>query len=428
MNLLDSSSSMANRNGRQVLRGAEIQVLDLMAECSTPKQWAALLKRPLERAARQGNRGLAQKLVTAGAQIGTALHEAVGGGHGELVNDLLERGVYIDVKDTASGRTALHVAAREGRTEMVELLMLKGADKDSFDKKKSTPLDTAVCLGHVTTALALLAGGADVNTPCGGSSQSVLHIAAEKGHVEVLRAAIERGADVNAIQLGERTALHVAAGYNKPEAIDALVDAGADVEAWDSTGWMPLHCAALGLNLEAVTALLKYDPDPNAQDDSLETPLHFAATQAKSQGAAEVIDVLLRAGAYENLLNERNESVHDVVAAELQDEVLVTEDIERVQKLLANAPADRAWRRRGYLVLCRAHPDRVQQAQGSSSAGAGMPRRALRGAKARRPGALGCSNGGTCARGGTEAGWEGVAARVLGLQEEGIFRMIVGYL
>lgn len=34
-----------------------------------------------------------------------------------------------------------------------------------------------------------------------------------------------------------------------------------------------------------------------------------------------------------------------------------------VGKLLANAPADKAWRRRGYLVLCRAHPDRLQQNQ-----------------------------------------------------------------
>lgn len=33
-------------------------------------------------------------------------------------------------------------------------------------------------------------------------------------------------------------------------------------------------------------------------------------------------------------------------------------DVRRVKELLVNAPADRAWRRRGLPVLCRAFPDR----------------------------------------------------------------------
>lgn len=45
----------------------------------------------------------------------------------------------------------------------------------------------------------------------------------------------------------------------------------------------------------------------------------------------------------------------------------LAEDAERVRVLLANTPADRTWRRRGYLVLFRAHPDRVQQDQVVSS-------------------------------------------------------------
>lgn len=53
-----------------------------------------------------------------------------------------------------------------------------------------------------------------------------------------------------------------------------------------------------------------------------------------------------------------------------EHETSVPEDVERVRQLLANAPADRAWRRRGFLVLCRAHhpTGRVQLKHGSNRA------------------------------------------------------------
>lgn len=50
---------------------------------------------------------------------------------------------------------------------------------------------------------------------------------------------------------------------------------------------------------------------------------------------------------------------------EYQEEV--DEDIQAIRRLLARAPAERAWRRRGYLVLCRTRPDRLQQWGESSS-------------------------------------------------------------
>lgn len=46
------------------------QRVDLVVQVSTSGQWAKLLKAPLERAAAKGTRGLAQKVVGAGAEIG----------------------------------------------------------------------------------------------------------------------------------------------------------------------------------------------------------------------------------------------------------------------------------------------------------------------------------------------------------------------
>ena len=82
-------SEMSNAESRRALRGEGERILDVVSEALMPRQWAELLMNALEGAAAEGDRGLAMKLVGAGARIGLALHSAVRGGHGELMNDLL---------------------------------------------------------------------------------------------------------------------------------------------------------------------------------------------------------------------------------------------------------------------------------------------------------------------------------------------------
>ena len=409
---------MANRSGREALQGAEVQTLDLIAEVLTSAQWAELLKGPLERAAGQGNRGLAQKLVRAGAEMGDTLHEAVRGGHRKLAVDLLENGASIEAKHTRYGFTPLHVAAAAGQPKMVELLMLKGADTNATDNEGWTPLSGAAESGQMASALALLTGGADVNHRCGENKMSVVHIAAKNWHWDILTAAIEHGADVDAADGLIITALHDAATFNEAAAIDVLVKAGANIQAQDDGGWTPLHCACRNLGLEAVTALLKHGALVNAQDGSLLTPLHCAAGHA-GEGAAEVVDLLLRWEADETIVNDEGETAADVVGEYVEEENPSAEDVKRVRNLLAKAPADRAWRRRGYLLLCRAYPDKLQLKQEVDGACSAT---ALRRAGAKLP----RTDGRSCVGNGTD--WVVVAAKALGLQEEGIFRTIVAYL
>jgi len=46
---------------------------------------------------------------------------------------------------------------------MVQLLLLKGADKDARNTNECTPLSLAIYNGHVGAAVALLSAGADVD-------------------------------------------------------------------------------------------------------------------------------------------------------------------------------------------------------------------------------------------------------------------------
>ena len=137
--------------------------LDLIFEALSPEQWAKWLKAPQERAAAMGNRELAQKLVGAGAEIGDALYEAVRGGHGEIVNALLESGASTVAKN-GDGDTPLHIAVDQGQTEIVQQqLLLKGADKDGFDDRRRTPLYLAALKGRLDVVLALLAADVGVS-------------------------------------------------------------------------------------------------------------------------------------------------------------------------------------------------------------------------------------------------------------------------
>lgn len=105
-----------------------------------------------------------------------------------------------------------------------------------------------------------------------------------------------------------------------------------------------------------------------------------------------------------------------------------------MSKLLANAPADRAWRRRGYLALCRAHPERLQPKNESREPHAGMALRTAEPETAKprtadiNTGRSGVGSGGAAVREEVSDDWAEVMAWVVELVEDGIFRKVVGFL
>lgn len=388
----NSSGRGTTRVGRErceTLTGEGDRVLDIIASAYTLEQWAAFLKVPLQHAVVQGDEALCQKLVQAGAEIGSSLHAAVRGDYGEIVQLLLESGAPTDSKDE-HGFTALHNAAGCGRLEMARSLLLKGAKKDALGKGRKTPLHLAAKSGSVALVELLLIAGANVTLRAEPGGLSPLHFGAGDGHVDVLKLLIYRGVDVDAASSKHGvTALHIAAHNNKTGAIDVLLEAAANIEARSSRGCTPVHFAVgRSLSLEAARCLLKHGADVNVQSSPGSTPLHIAARHAGRAGAAKIVDLLLRWGADETIANKEGKKAADVIGVDTEEDLRLTDDMERVRKLLENAPADRVWRRRALPLLCRAHPGRVP---------------------------LSCS-------------WIGLVVTVAELGEEDIFRKIVGYL
>ncbi|CAM9744400.1 unnamed protein product [Ectocarpus fasciculatus] len=388
--MLGSNGQIAEKNkaAKETMKGEGERVLDLMFDTRWPQEVAEWLAAPLESAVARGHEDLARKLVQAGAKIGAGtLHEAVRGGYTAVAELLLENGASVDDEDDDCGSTPLHAAAEGGSVEAARLLLLKGADVDDEDGNHTTPLSRAIEKGHISMVEALLDAGPDLTVRLGEFEISALDLAALTQHVEIVRMLVDHGMEVNCANSFGRTALHWAAEDNKVDALDVLVGAGADIEARDRSGSRPLHYAAKGSSPETSLALLNFGAEVNAQTEYGETALHSASVFAERPGSVEVVDLLLRWGADETIVSKRGETAADRIGSRRLFRAVPGDD-ERVRSLLARAPAERAWRRRGLLVLCRAHPNRLQL-------------------------------GGDLA---------GLVSRVVGLEEVGVFRTIVGYL
>ena len=94
-----------------------------------------------------------------------------------------------------------------------------------------------------------------------------------------------------------------------------------------------------------------------------------------------MVDILLRWGADETVVDTAGQSAIDKIGSplSLQKRSKRNADVTRVRNLLENAPSDRAWRRRGLLILCRARTKKrglgltsVQSASGSVEHASGV--------------------------------------------------------
>lgn len=394
-------SSFAAKEGLQLLQGEAEEVLEMMAaDCETADQWGHLLEVPLERACISGNTKLATKLVLAGARVGSVaflnaaafdrwdtllellsltrrtrnettvlihdmiktgglletLCKVVGKGRPRVVRALLDAGaghvigralttavrnagpateeIVNDLLDQPGAAKAINwfenekqnpllIASRRGLHRICSTLLGKGADVNAQSGTNGpTPLYNAVLSGNLETVHVLLRAGADPRVACSVGGRTVVHTASQKGDccAGILRALIKHGADVSALDDQNVTPLHLAVGIapSCTQTLGLLVDAGADLNARKTAGNTPLHSAARRLKADAVRALLWY-----GADETLGT---------KNNGKTPL----------------------DVVGMRVKENQASANDFGIVRKLLIGAPAERAWRRRSCIVLCRA--------------------------------------------------------------------------
>ncbi len=108
------------------------------------------------------------------------------------------------------------------------------------------------------------------------NDKTTLHQAAELGNPDIVKALLDRGANINSTDAYGLTPLHLAVLNKRLEAVQALLDKSAYVNAQDSYQRSPLHHAAAGGYLAIVEALVSKGADVNAKSKFGYTPLHLA--------------------------------------------------------------------------------------------------------------------------------------------------------
>ncbi|MCA9399637.1 MAG: ankyrin repeat domain-containing protein, partial [Candidatus Omnitrophica bacterium] len=208
----------------------------------------------------------AKKLVLLGADI------KVRGYHREELN------IYL-----SWDWTPLMCAARQGRLELVQTILDKGADvnETGWSQSRRVPenaADIAAYSGHMDVLQLLLKKGAIL-------SPNVLHKAVRAGRADIVKFLItEQKSDVNFLDpLQGKSPLMEAAWWGHKDILLELIHSGADVNQKGSFGHTPLGEAIRSNNpdsnrqLEVIVLLVENGADVADEDNVyLMTPLQLA--------------------------------------------------------------------------------------------------------------------------------------------------------
>ncbi|CAJ1328116.1 unnamed protein product [Effrenium voratum] len=180
-----------------------------------------------------------QTLLNRTAHMSTTFINAAAEGNVEQVELLLRKRVFVDTANS-DVRSAMHLAAAEGRDHVIKILIKAEGNVNVQDRWNGTPLRDAV-LGKFSAVIELLMDqNADLNLE---DPATALCDAASSGNLMALQELIEVKIDPNSGDYDLRTALHLAASEGKLEVISFLLDSRADPNFKDRWGGTALEDA-----------------------------------------------------------------------------------------------------------------------------------------------------------------------------------------
>lgn len=269
----------------------------------------------------------------------TPLQLAARSGDLQAVRDILASpgpSVVNDPPRGYYGQTALQAACMQGHEDVVKYLLDAGADVHfcGGNNFQRTGLQIACGQGNERVVHLLLEAGSEVNmSPATNhgvrilirsqqeahsspktfavaryNGRTALQAASERGHLNIVKLLLDRGAEVNAppSPVAGRTALQAAARGGFGAIVHLLLSLGAQANAPSARykGITALQGACLQGNLEIVELLLRSGADVQASGGGFDgdgTALHAAA----EKGHVEIVKRLIGAGADVNASSNR---------------------------------------------------------------------------------------------------------------------------
>lgn len=255
--------------------------------------------KPQPEPVREAKRTILKLLLDAGAdpkKDDQAIISAAASSETEMVRLLLERGANPDAEQKGSGTAIGYAVAVGAPLPLIQMLLAAGADPLHMANPQlplgRSALSIAVAFDRTDVIDTILAGLKPVDLS-EAQHYKVIDSLMRGDPASMLRA-LKSGFRVNAKGPAGWTPLIRAAQSAAPEIAAVLLDAGADVKAKDDAGFTALHTAAEFGRTEQVSLLLKHGADPEAKNASGSTVLLAACT---ADGKEDAITALIKAGA-----------------------------------------------------------------------------------------------------------------------------------
>jgi ankyrin repeat protein len=258
----------------------------------------------------------------------TPFMEACGEGNVGVVREIVQHMGLQELEERDNNRrTALHWAALPGHTEVVAILLDKGAQTDIGDDYDGTPLMQAASRGHLGVVQLIVqhtgGQGLDVRDADG---RTALHLAVLRGHEAVVTFLLSQGAQaINADRFRKTPFMLAAAGGHVGMAQCFLeLQGGQGLNRRDGMGNTALHWAVRGGHAEAAAWLLRNGAGASIRNEDGMTPLMWVG----EEGHLGTLQILLQE------VGEQGLRERDVRGYTVLHHAAMMDHVEAVQALL----------------------------------------------------------------------------------------------
>jgi len=162
----------------------------------------------------------------------------------------------LEIKGYTYDESSFVECAKKGDIEATKLFLDEGMDINAMNERGQTALIRAAEYQRTDVVTLLLGKGADVNIVGGRYARTALMEAAGAGNCVIIKQLAQKGADINTKDYESNTPLHFACMYGHIEAVRLLIemDAKPDVQA-SGLGRTPMKIAETNGHMEIVQIL-----------------------------------------------------------------------------------------------------------------------------------------------------------------------------
>jgi ankyrin repeat protein len=215
---------------------------------------------------------------------------------------LIAQGANLSLNDH-DGRSPLALAITRNNERIVITLIEAGAPLDD-----SAAVCRAAAIG-VNAASALIKRNINLNELRDADGNNPCHYAAKGTDVQVLKALVAHGVDIDALDKNDKHCVHKAASSGRLETLRWLIDSAVDVNVEDCTGQTALMHACMGGHVPCALLLISAGADVCAVDSEAHTVLHFAEHCCLSRPLRHA---LVAAGADMDVRDDYDRSPRDI--------------------------------------------------------------------------------------------------------------------